>query len=467
MGGDLNTFNKKYCLAFAALALQQSAFAGGTAFTENNVGSMGSAFAGAAAEAADPSVLYTNPAALTRFKKAEVSQGAVFASIKTPYTDSASGQTFERDTPAQALAPFLYMAIPVNDKLTLGASASASHALVVRYPQNYPGNSQGTDLDLKITRLNFGAGYKLSKTLSIGGNLSYERYFNAIRLHINYRAAVSGLTNPTEVGLLDAAAGLGLAPAIPSNDSSALLSVLGYAFNVQGGLLWEPTENTRVGLGYRPKTKFKNSGYLTISEDANQQAFINFLNGPLAAVIDPAAGSKAKRLDPLQSVSQEITMPSELNLSLFHHATPKLDLMAGLSVQDFSVTQLQFLRSDDNNSNILNIPQYFAKAKRYALGMNYRVYRRLVLKAGVAKETGVVADAYRIPVLPDSDRRYFNLGAGLDISPYTNIQVAYEHLNAKQGQLGNNAFDPPISAAYNGTVKLDANFLGVQLNSKF
>ncbi len=75
--------------------------------------------------------------------------------------------------------PGLFVAIPVSPKLVVGFSASGSHGLLTRYREDFPGRGSGRESDLKITRLNLGFGYKLTPTLSIGANGSYERYFQS------------------------------------------------------------------------------------------------------------------------------------------------------------------------------------------------------------------------------------------------------------------------------------------------
>lgn len=204
-------------LIFSATA----AWAGGTAFDATSISAMGNASAGQAAEAGDASVLFANPAALTRFKRAELTQGAAVVTIGTDYTSTQNndgadsgapqgqnGQVFSRKDgfDAGALAPNLFVAIPINEKLVMGFGASASHGLVIHYDENFPGRNQGRDIDFKVTRLNLGFGYKLSPTLSWGLNGSYERYFQSIKLKLNYREAVEALA-PGSAALIESPAG--------------------------------------------------------------------------------------------------------------------------------------------------------------------------------------------------------------------------------------------------------------------
>lgn len=463
------------------------AIAGGTAFDATSISGMANASAGQAAEAGDASVLFANPAALTRFKRAELTQGAAIVTIGTDYTstqnnDGASsgapqgsrGQVFSREDgyDAAALAPHLFIAIPVNEKLVMGFSASASHGLVLHYDENFPGRNQGRDIDFKVTRLNLGFGYKLLPTLSLGMNGSYERYFQSIKLKLNYREAVEALS-PGSSALLDGAAALNLAPPIPP-ETNAGLRMFGWAFNAQFGALWEPSETTRLGLSYRPKTEFTgNRGKFKLDDSPEQAAFREFLNGGLVGLVGGPLGidgpQAAGDLSPEQRIKQEISLPDELRFSVFHHATPKLDLMATYTRQDFSVTTLRFER-ESNGRLLENIPQNFVAAESYRIGMNYKLYKRLTVKAGYAEENSVIDDETRITILPDSDRRYFSIGGQFDYSRDTSIHFAYQYLDTDPAPVGNNnQITPPEvrGGDFKGNVQLDTHFFGIGITERF
>ena len=174
------------------------------------------------------------------------------------------------------------------------------------------------------------------------------------------------------------------------------------------GALFEPTDRLRFGMSFRPKTTFNNKGYLNISQTAAQRNYINSL-GTVAGL----AGVAISDLNSKQLVKQDITLPSELNTSVFYQATPKIDLLASFVRQDFNPTKLKYQRAEGSGNVVEDIPTNYKVTRRYAVGMNYHAYRRLTLRAGVAKENSAVPDATRVTALPDSDRTYYAVGAGL------------------------------------------------------
>lgn len=489
--------------AFAS-TFSMSAFAGGTSLDATSITGLATANAGAAAAATDASVIFSNPAALTRFNRAEITQGAAGAFLDINYrsdrdndgaptqngTQGSIGENFNRQSgyDAAALIPNLYVAIPINNKMTFGLSSTGSHGFVLRYQDDFPGRNQGKTIDFKVIRVNAGLGYKVSPTFSLGANLSIERFYQKAVIRLNYRNAVNRIGNggeqpagPGSAEAIDAAAQLGLASPIPE-ETTARLRVFGTALNVQLGALWEPTENTRIGISYRPETDFDNRGAFTLNDTAEAQAFRNFLRSPQFALIGAAAGQTAEDgreaaddLEPEQRIKQDITLNDELTVSIFHHATPKLDLMATYTRQDFTVTKLRYIREQstepDGSVDVLqDIPQNFKVAHSYRIGAAYRLYRRLTIMGGYAVENGVIDDATRITILPDSDRKYYALGARLDVSPDTAVTVAYQKLDTEPAKVGLNDGITPREVAggeFEGTTQLDTQFFGIGITQRF
>lgn len=460
-------------------------WAGGTSFDITSISSLGSVNAGTAAEASDASVIFANPAALTRFKRAELTQGAAFITIDHPYTSNrnndgaptnegtqgSNGQVFDRKDgyDASALAPNTYVAIPLSDKTVIGFSASGSHGLVLHYDPNFPGRNQGRDVDFKVVRLNLALAHKVTDTFSAGVNLSAERFYQKAIVKVNFEDATrrligqqSGGATPDQVNALLGQIVGGVAGGIPP-EADSKLRVFGTAYNVQLGVLWEPTENTRIGVSYRPDTKFRNSGKFTINDSPQLAAYREFVAGI------PLTAQSADDLLPDQRVKQNITLNDEFRLSIFHHATPKLDLMATYTRQDFRVTKLEYIR-ERNDRPIEIAPQNYEVAESYRIGFNYRMYKRLTLRAGLATENGVVNDQNRISILPDSDRVFYGIGATLNLSPDRDLHLAYSFLDTKPAKVGLNRSIEPAEVRggeFEGTVQLKTHFFGIGLTDRF
>jgi long-subunit fatty acid transport protein len=272
---------------------------------------------------------------------------------------------------------------------------------------------------------------------------------------------------------LESLSALGQAPPIPG-ETDAKLRILGWALNAQAGLLWEPTDRTRIGASYRPKTRFNgNQGELTVNENADTAAFREFLNGGLIAIGGPLLGvngpQAAADLAPQQQARQRVIFPDEFRISLFHHYSPKLDLMATYTYQDYTETFLRYERVS-NGRVIEDLPQDFKVAHAYRIGLNYKAYKRLTLHAGYGMENGVVGDDLRVPILPDNDRRFYGLGASFTPSRDTTISLAFGIIDIDAGQVGNNNKVTPVEVSggeFKGIADLDAEFFSLGLTQRF
>lgn len=460
---------RAFCTLSIGLSLGfawQSASAVGISLDEVSVSGLGSAEAGAASEAQDASVVFYNPAALTRFKKAEQVVGAVVIKVNDSFQDQpdgsngypAGGVNYERAA-NYGLAPANFFAIPINSKLVMGIGISGSAGLILRYPNDYPGRFQSKSTDIKVTRLNVGMGYKLTPTLSLGANASIERFFQSIRTDVDYAkaaAAEPGLNGLFGNALTNPTVGNAFFTSTGSNRSVPLsLRLFGTKSNFQLGMLFEPTENTRAGLSFRPKTKFNLKGRYTFQA----------ANPAILVQAAPALLSDGE-------VTQTITMPSELRASIFHHLNAKTDLMADITRYDYSgITNVAYYR--DDGSTLKNYVQNLKAGNRYAVGMSYQAYKRLKWRLGLSMDQATSEDRYRVTALPDQMRHSLNTGIGLQISPTEWVDMAYQisvFKDAKiedrtdlQGTQGEKSFDGNLA----GTVKARAQFFGIQYRGYF
>lgn len=451
-------------LAFGLFHAQLGAV--GITLTEVGASGLGNAYAGATAEAADAGVMFFNPAALTRFKRAEQVFSAIGIQSKAAFVDSAQGsngypageQRYERDQ-SYGFAPSNFVAIPVNEKLVLGFGVSGSAGLILRYPNDYPGRFQSTSTDIKVSRVNGGFGYKVSPTLSVGANLSVERFFESIRVNVDYAkaaAAESGingtlgglLTNPLFNGLFFD--GLG-----NSRSAGLKLKMYGTQVNAQVGALFEPTENTRIGVSFRPKTRFDLEGSYRFQQE--HPALL------LAAAPQLLADGR---------VTSTITTPSELRMSIFHRVNSTFDVMADILRLDYSGIQaIEYRRTD--GSVLKSYIQDLKVGHRYAVGVNHRVYKRLTLRYGYSYDEAISSDRYRVTALPDQARNNFNLGMQVQVAPtdfldfgvqYTLFKdAAIQDRAALQGTQGEKSFDGDL----NGTIKSSLLFFGLQYRGAF
>lgn len=462
----MRKINQSVSLSVALFAgMLTNANAVGISLMEVSVSGMGNGYAGSTAEAADASVLFYNPAALTRFKKAEQSAGAVLIQVNASFDDGPQGSngapaslSYERD-PSYGFAPSNFLVFPVNDRLVVGAGISGSAGLILRYPNDYPGRFQSKSTDIKVTRLNLAAAYKLTPQWSVGANLSVERFFQSIRTDVNFAEAAAvepGLNGLAGMALTNPLIGDLFFNSTGSARSAPLkLRLFGTQSNAQVGTLYEFSDRTRVGFSFRPKTTFDLKGKYTFQAPPPE----------LLVAAAPELLSDGE-------VTQKIVMPSETRASIFHKLTTKLDVMADLTRYDYSgIRNVEYKRAD--GSTLKNYVQNLKAGNRYALGMNYQLYERLMLRTGLSHSEATSDDRFRVTALPDQARTSLHLGMGLRLSAKEWLDLAYQYTAFEdariqqrddiQGFQGEKSFDGDL----NGSVATQVNYFGVHYRALF
>ena len=105
----------KTSLALAVGAISTHSLGNGIAINEQSVSGMGTSFAGRASSANDASVLFGNPAGLTKLERPEVVGG--FGLVKANVDiDDASADTAKGDMVPLTPVPFGYYASPIDDQ---------------------------------------------------------------------------------------------------------------------------------------------------------------------------------------------------------------------------------------------------------------------------------------------------------------------------------------------------------------
>lgn len=453
-------------VAIITLAWASPSAAVGISLMEVGASGLGNAYAGSTAEANDPGVMFFNPAALTRFKKAEQVLSAVGIQADTKFVDSAGGSNnypaggvSYRRKPSYGIAPSNFFAIPYNDRLVFGAGISGSAGLILRYPNDYPGRLQSKSTDIKVTRINGGFGYKLSPQLSIGANLSVERFFESIRTDVDYANAAStepGLNGLFGSILTNPLANRAFFDATGNSRSVPLkLKLYGTQYNAQLGMLFEPREGTRMGLSFRPKTHFELEGRYEFQAEHPE----------LLLAVAPELLANGR-------VTSTIMMPSELRMSFFHRLSPWVDVMADFTRMDYSgVDTITYKRSD--GSTLKSYIQQLNAGNRYAIGMNHRVAKRLMMRYGFSLDEATISDQYRVTALPDQSRKNFNIGGrfrasetdfidvGLQVSLFKDAVI--QDRSGLQGMPGEKSYDGDL----NGRVKSRIIFFGLQYHGDF
>src|SRR5690606_32150529 len=115
----MKNFWLKTTLALAVSAVSTHSLGNGLAINEQSVRGMGTSFAGRASTVNDATVLFGNPAGLSRLERAQVVGGVGMVKARVDL-DDASAETAKGDMVPLVPVPFAYYTSPLDEQWSWG-----------------------------------------------------------------------------------------------------------------------------------------------------------------------------------------------------------------------------------------------------------------------------------------------------------------------------------------------------------
>lgn len=384
------------CIVFLSPSLTQAA---GFALIEQSVSGLGNAYSGGAASVEDASTIYYNPAGLTKIKDNQLITAGYIIIPSAKFTNEGSKVVTGApmiggnggDGGGASFVPNLYFASRLTDKAVVGIGITAPFGLTTEYDNDWVGRYHGVKSHLITINIMPVLAYKLGDKLSVGGG-------------INLMYAKAELTNAVDFGLI------GLGPGqSQSADGFVELEGDNWAFGFNVGLLYEFSENTRMGIAYHSKVKHKLKGDADFTIPAGMPSPI------YTAFIDSA-------------ITAKLTTPADISLSLYHQINPQWAVMGDIKWTDWSVfdeIRIKFDSGLQDNVTTTNWKSSF----RYSIGASYKPDNKWIFKAGIALDKTPIRDeTYRTPRIPCEDRFWIAIGAGYQISKSASVDLGYVHI---------------------------------------
>ncbi len=360
------------CISLVSLAAT-SAQAGGFAVREQSTTGLGSAFAGVAA-GNSPSSMYWNGATLSNTKGlvTESSYNAVLAN--SSLNNAADGSV---DIGTLGLVSSSYLAYQVNDQLYVGLGLNAPFGFVTKADnKKFSGSAYGTQSDILTINVNPTVAYKLTPalTLSAGAQVEYVK----VRLESKVQ---DGLT--------------------PGVDLDILTKGTDLAAGFTAGIMYQPSDWTSVGLGYRSSVKHTLGGTL--------------LSSPVPALN--------------QNITAKLDTPDMATLSVRQKVTDSVTLLGTVEWSNWSNMKELRLRNGATGATVPPPVDFsWEDGWFYSVGAEMEWSDKLTLRTGVAYEESPVPDATRSVRLPDANRLWLSLGASYKWSEATDLHFGYSHL---------------------------------------
>ena len=438
--------------AFALASVSAPAWAAFFQIAEQSASGIGNAFAGGAAIAEDASTVWYNPAGMTRLAGPQFIVGGSY--IRPSFTANVLSASTVIGAPigggggdagVDAFVPNLYATYPISRRFTLGAGVNAPFGLVTDYNDTWAGRYHALRSDIKTVNINLAAAFKFNDALSVGLGANHQNLQAELTQAVDF-ATLCNAGALLGLGSAGCGAGGGFTHPNNPNDGNAKVTAKGDAWGYNAGI-FSQLGATRVGLAYRSQMKYKLDGSFDITAPANVPSAL--LTDPNFRLVDSAA-------------SADVTLPSTLSLSAVLETKGPWAFMADLTRTNWSVLPELRIKFDSGQKDqvvTFNLKDVY----RYSMGVTYRPNDSWVLRTGIALDRSpVTSPADRTPRLPDSDRRWLSLGAGVRASQSVYFDVAYTYIRLTDssvqktdGGVGTeNAFRGNLSANYTGSVQI-------------
>ncbi|QLG87870.1 transporter [Chitinibacter bivalviorum] len=452
--------------------------ASGYNFGTQSASNQGVANAGAAG-LTDASVLFYNPAGMTRVEGTQISgvlnyimpdgnfsnSGTVNA-IGQPISGN-NGGSFGVDT----LVPHLYMTSQLNDKWTIGAGLFVPFGSHTDYDKGWVGRYNSTESELKTINFNPSVAYKINDMFSIGGGVSVQYIQGKLSKNLDLGlSAVNGANAavkkicaaaPTSPQCKGGAAAVknaaGTMVSNPTYDGSSEVTGddVAFGFNLGATVNFSPT--TRMGVAYRSAISH------TLEGDAKFTVPQNFASSALGALL--GGGAQATLNSQLKNTSANLSVdtPESFSINGFHQINEQWAIMA-----DYTWTRHS--RLDEIRVKLANgLPDSvtvtnWTNTNRYSVGATYQASDKWLIRTGMAYDQAPENDSNRITSIPDSDRIWFALGANYAITPNQSIDLTAIYVDLANSKVSQKDQNGSIAK---GNYDVSSITLGAQYNYRF
>jgi long-chain fatty acid transport protein len=412
------------------LSVSGGVAASGFQLLEQSNSGLGLAYAGSAINAENASVLFYNPAAISKFKYPSFSGGVAVIRPSYKFSNDVSSNAPASlgsqggDAGSLAALPNLYVTNALNDHWVIGLGLGSPFGLKTEYENDWIGRFQSTTFDIKTYNLNPSLAYKISDRVSLGFGLNFQR------MDSHYRRQAATVS--------------------PGYSATTLtLDASGDALGWNAGAIVAVSSNTDIGISYRSKMFHRLAGTL----DSSNPSLIS------------SVMAKA-----------DITLPDTYILSIVQRLDERWEMLGDISRTNWSsIDKVSIVRTSDGGAGrpagsvAQTLDARFRDTWRIALGGAYKITDAWKWKYGLAyDQTPVRSPEERLVSLPDNNRYWFSTGVQWRLNKNSSIDcgVAYLHIpKAKidSGLSSAGAGQGRVVGAYDGSVWI----VGVQASKSF
>ena len=413
-----------------------TAYAGGfSLYGEGNGSNAGNYAAGVAAEAADASTGWYNPAGLALirnqqvvgaftgvFPKVEFTGNTRYSVLTSPVGGPAVGapvvgQVNSLNISKDGLVPAFHFAQPLGENATAALSVVAPFGLATdaggtstRYSASYT----------KVVTVNVSPeiGGRISENFAIGAGIDFQH------AHVNFGRYLGDPQSALALGL----------PAT-YYDSSSVNKGDSNSMGFHAGFLVMLNENhTRVGLNYQSKVKHKFHG---------DSVLTGKLAGPVVPVVPGVTWSTGGIFTSNTLQSNVAAFPEITTLSVYHDVNDNVALLGSVVYTGWDVFKEIVLNNVAGPGNptafgsnlLLSSPSStnYKNTWRFAVCANYKANEKFMLRVGGGYDETPTNNIDRDIRLPDASRWAFAIGGHYQVREDMGVDFGWTHLWMGEG----------------------------------
>ncbi|MCB2386551.1 OmpP1/FadL family transporter [Thalassolituus alkanivorans] len=491
-------FNKPSVLAVAVAAaslFSAGVQASGFKINEQSASGAGRAFAGSAAVANDASVVFFNPAGMSRLERSQASFGFTylqlegsFEGVRTNPTGLVTSDTAEAgvyndggDFMPDKVIPFGYIVHKLDDKAAVGLGIFAPFGTATDYKSGSLAGGFADETQLSAIDIQPTFSYQLSDTLSfgVGIDIVYAQGLLSKELDlIPYGAP--GATDPQYKGY--------------ENKFEVKGDDIGYGWNF--GVMWDASQSTTLGFAYRSEIDFDLEGKSEFKQSNGVEVYNADLKGhPLLdpddngiVLADAAIAAATGSYNPANTYTGKVdkqdsrvplTGPRSATFSIAHKLDDRLQLLAGATWTDwssfkyFDVIATKSGIIDDlsglGENYVGHIVEKWHDTWSYSVGAEYSLNQDWTLRTGYAFDASPVKDEHRTARVPDNDRQWLTAGATYNLNDSWSFDAAVAYLFIDKSKIDeyNYDLDDEQKGADNLKGEFDVNALGLSFQANY
>jgi long-chain fatty acid transport protein len=418
----------KSSLSLAITLASTQIFASGFALNEQSISGMGTGFAGRSSSVDDASIVYGNPAGMSRIKRQQVTVGVAAIDAKTDISDASGRRTGTNDgdmVPFTAV-PMGFYVKPIDDQWAFGLGVYAPFGLITDYESSFQGRNFGSKSQVKVITFQPTVSYAFNDKVSIGFGPTINRISGVLESALNV-------------------------PQVPGSGDGRVQvkgDDVGYGYNI--GVMVQATDTTNLGLTYHSKVTYKLEGHTEVTRGA----------GVPAALLGGRYDAKLS-LDTPESVDFSVTQKLTDDWKVYGGSTwTRWSRLKDITVRNSGVTG----PLSTPLVGTITEEQNWHDTWAYAIGTSYQLNKQWVLRTGLTWDQSPTNNTDRSPRIPTGDRTIFSVGAGWSPTDDITVDVAYSYLDEEKVSINRtNALGQAYSAKYDNS----ANGFGLGLTYRF